>query len=247
MLNERVDGLLLSGVCVRNEIEEFISLLKQSPPVKGIFNPWRDVDRENDRDSRAPEIRTDQLRHYLLERLRKARYLLIAEAVGYQGGHFSGIPMTSERILLGYKNKEGILPQHVLAGLEPQRTSKPEIIPKGFSEPTATIVWGTLLRLGLEPTDFVLWNAFPWHPYDPQRGLLSNRRPRVEELKYGLPVLEKFLQIFHGGRIVALGKISAGIFTDMGIACHEVRHPANGGAGAFRTKIALLLSTGLER
>ena len=231
---------------MRDEIEEFISLLKQSPPLKGIFNPWRDVDRENDRDTGAPEIRTNQLRHYLLKRLGKARYLLVAEAVGYQGGHFSGIPMTSERILLGYKKEDGILPQHVLAWLEPQRTSKPDIIPKGFSEPTATVVWGTLLGLGLEPTDFVLWNVFPWHPYDLRRGVLSNRRPRVEELKYGLPALKKFLEIFRGGRVVALGKISAGTFTELGIACHEVRHPANGGAGAFRTKMALLLSAGLE-
>ena len=222
-------------------IEEFISLLKQSPPLGGIFNPWRDVDRENDRDPGAPEIRTNQLRHYLLKRLGKARYLLVAEAVGYQGGHFSGIPMTSERILLGYKKEDGILPQHVLAGLGPQRTSKPEIIPKGFSEPTATIVWGTLLGLGIEPADFVLWNVFPWHPYDPQRGILSNRRPRVEELKSGLPVLKKFLEVFRGARVFALGRISAGTFTELGIACHEVRHPANGGAKAFRTKMALLL------
>ena len=224
-----------------DKIEEFISLLKQPPPFKDVFNPWRDADKENDKGFDAPEIRTNHLRHYLLDRTEKARYLLVGEAIGYQGGHFSGIPMTSERILLGHKEEEGIFPHHVLRDLEPRRTSKPEVMPKGFSEPTATIVWGALLRLGLKSTDFVLWNVFPWHPYDPKKGFLSNRRPLIDELKYGYPVLKKFLAIFSGGRVIAIGKISAGSFRTLGVPCHEIRHPANGGAREFRAKIRLLL------
>jgi hypothetical protein len=130
----------------------------------------------------------------------------------------------------------------VLAGLKPRRTSKTEVIPKGFSEPTATIVWGTLLELGLDPADFVLWNVFPWHPFDPRKGALSNRRPRAEELKYGLPVLKKFLEIFRGGKVVSIGKLSEGTLTDLGVDSYPVRHPANGGAGKFRTEIALFLT-----
>lgn len=216
-------------------------MLKEKPRLKAVFNPWRDVDAENDRDSRAPGIRTKHLRHYLSSRIGKARYLLIGEALGYQGGHFSGIPMTSERILLGYKEGEGISPFHVLPGFKPRQTSKPEIMPQGFSEPTATIVWGTLLKAGIMPSTFVLWNVFPWHPYNVKKRILSNRRPLNDELQCGYPVLRKFLGLFPERKVIALGKISAGTFRELGIPYSEVRHPANAGAREFRAKIKRLL------
>jgi uracil-DNA glycosylase len=222
-------------------IEEFLFILKKSHSFKAVFNPWRDVDRENDRDPHAPAIRTKHLMHYLSARIEKARYLLIGEALGYQGGHFSGIPMTSERILLGFKEGEGISPFHVLPGFKPRQTSKPEIMPQGFSEPTATIVWGTLLKAGIIPSDFVLWNVFPWHPYNLKKGILSNRRPLNDELECGYPVLKKFLELFPGVKVIALGKISAGTLGKLGVPYYEVRHPANAGAREFKAKIKRLL------
>lgn len=221
-------------------IDKLLLVLKESPPLKNIFNPWAEVDRENDINSRTPEIRTNQLKHYLDVRRNKIRYILVGEALGYQGGHFSGIPMTSERILLGYKKDEGIFPSHVLLDIEPERTSKPEVMPKGFSEPTATIVWGTLLGIGVEPKDFVLWNVFPWHPFNPQKGILSNRRPLKEELKYGYSVLKIFLEIFPGKKNVALGKIAADALNYLGMPYHKVRHPANAGARDFKAGIKRL-------
>jgi len=74
-------------------VERLLSLLKQSPQVENIFNPWKDVDPENDIGSAAPAIRTAHLRHYLTSRIDSARYLIIGEAIGYQGGHFSGVAM----------------------------------------------------------------------------------------------------------------------------------------------------------
>ncbi|HXX58664.1 MAG TPA: uracil-DNA glycosylase [Thermodesulfovibrionales bacterium] len=221
----------------RGKIEDLLSLLQRSSPSENVFNPWRDVDRENDLGPRTPWIRTRQLRHYLETRLKTARYLLIGEAIGYQGGHFSGIAMTSERILLGYLEGVGICPHDVLPGLGPQRTSRPEIMPKGFAEPTATIVWGTLLRAGLKPGDFVLWNAFPWHPFDAKKGMLSNRRPNGIELGYGSPPLERLLRLLPGRIIIAIGKIAAGAIAKKGMDAYTVRHPANAGARKFREQI----------
>src|SRR4030095_13975719 len=89
-------------------VESFIRLLKKSPSF-AVFNPWWQVGLENDVARDAAAIRRDQLRAYFRERLGKARLAVVAEALGYRGGHFSGIPMTSERILLGKKKDDGIM------------------------------------------------------------------------------------------------------------------------------------------
>src|SRR5437763_14838860 len=134
-------------------INDFLRLLKNSPSG-AVFNPWWQVDEENDIGRNAPAIRRNQLRAYLEARVSTAKVAVIGEAVGYRGGHFTGIPMTSERLLLGRSKKVQIKSNDLFADLIPRRTSKPDICPDGFSEPTATIVWGTLLRLGFTPDEF---------------------------------------------------------------------------------------------
>ncbi|MBX6325102.1 MAG: uracil-DNA glycosylase [Chthoniobacterales bacterium] len=194
------------------------------------------MDARNDIGRNAPAIRRAHLRAYLRERSGKARWVVIGEALGYRGGHFSGIPMTSERMLLG--EVAGIDPQRIFSGVAPRRTSKREISSHGFSEPTATIVWRTLLELGLCPEDFVLWNAFPWHSFNPRRGLLSNRTPNKSECAAGLPALKAFLHLFPCAQIVALGKIAAAQLEKLDVDFHRVRHPASGGARLFRRQMA---------
>src|SRR5437870_591770 len=217
-------------------IESFVRLLKNSPSG-AVFNPWWQVDQENDIGRNAPNIRRKQLRAYFCKRLGKARLAVIGEALGYRGGHFSGIPMTSERILLGKKRYDGIAPEHIFSSTKPCRTSKPRKCPDGFSEPTATIVWSTLLRLGLKPEQFVLWNAFPWHSFDPRRAMLSNRMPNKSERAAGLSVLKAFLDLFPCNEIVALGNVAASQLKELNAEIHQVRHPASGGAKLFRQQI----------
>jgi hypothetical protein len=220
----------------KESIESFVRLLKQSPPG-AVFNPWWQVDKQNDIGRNAPLIRRKHLRAYLRKRLGKAKVVVIGEALGYRGGHFSGIPMTSERILLGEKENAGIKPEHVFSSVKATRTSKPEKYSDGFSEPTATIVWSSLLRLGLKPEEFVLWNAFPWHSFNPRRGLLSNRMPNKSERSAGLSVLNAFLDLFPREEIIALGNIAASQLQELNIDSHRVRHPASGGARLFRKGI----------
>jgi hypothetical protein len=222
-----------------NELDDFLRLLKRSPSG-AVFNPWWQVDQQNDIDPSAPAIRRKQLCAYLQKRVGKANVAVIGEAVGYRGGHFSGIPMTSERLLLGLSKRFHIKPND-FSGINPRRTSKPEKCPDGFSEPTATIVWGTLLRLGLQPDQFVLWNAFPWHSFDSRRGMLSNRMPNKSERAAGLPVLKAFLELFPCDHVLALGKIAAAQLEELNVNAHRVRHPASAGATLFRTQIAKIL------
>lgn len=224
----------------RKQLDNLVRLLKASPSGP-IFNPWWQIDEENDVGPHSPAIRRKHLAVYFRERLATARLAIVGEALGYRGGHFSGIPMTSERILLGKKKSEGIEPDYVFFSIKPRRTSKSKKCPDGFSEPTATIVWSRLLKLGLRPEQFVLWNAFPWHSFDQHRGMLSNRTPNESERAAGLPVLKAFLRLFPCNQVVALGKIAAAQLEDLGVNAHYVRHPASGGAKLFRQQIAALV------
>lgn len=217
-------------------IDEFIFSLKNSP--QGLFNPWYHRDEEHDEIPEAPEIRRNQLKTYLSERVESAKYLFIAEALGYQGGHFTGIAMTSERILLGHQEpKYGVRPDHVFQSAEPKRTSCPTVIGKGMSEPTATIMWGALIDLGINPYEVVLWNAIPWHPYKPEKGLLSNRTPTTEELEAGLEHLQSFMNLFNNVKMVAVGRKCELSLSQLNVDHIPVRHPANGGAPKFRRQI----------
>ena len=224
----------------RDAVAEFVEGLAETP-CAGLFNPWFEHDRENDAAERSSDIRRRQLVHYLAARRGRARYVLIAEAAGYQGAHFSGIAMTSERILLGWLRQRGISPRHVLPGLEPRRTSKASVREKGFTEPTATIVWSALSELGVAPLDFALWNAVPWHPYRPDKGMLSNRTPTPRELDASRRHLENFLALYPTARLIAVGRKSETALSGRGAL--PVRHPANGGAAGFRAGMARILQS----
>lgn len=215
-------------------IDHFIAQLREFRAPQ-VFNPWVGFDPAHDATRRAPEIRARQLAAYLVERVAQARLLLVAEAAGYQGAKFSGIAMTSERILLGHLLAKGIAPDAVLhAAIE--RTSRAAEKPLGFNEPTATVVWGTLLAAGLDARAWVNWNAFACHPHRPGEPL-SNRTPTRAELEAGRPLLASFLRLFARAEVVALGRHAAHSLSLLGVPHHAVRHPSMGGAQRFRTEI----------
>ena len=104
-----------------------------------------------------------------------------------------------------------------------------------ISEPTATIVWGALLKTGVcGRVHFV--ERFQWHSFDPRRGLLSNRMPNKSEQLSGRPVLKAFLELFPCEQIVALGKIAAAQLEQLGVNAHCIRHPAPAAQNFFASK-----------
>ena len=217
----------------------FVRMLAAFPALPRVFNPWRDVDADNDIDDRAPAHRRAHLLAYLNERVDHARVLLIAEAAGWQGCHFSGLAMTSERILLGGCRDKGVDPADVIEARHIQRTSRPEERPSGANEPTATIVWQAIKRSGIDPRSVVLWNAFAFHPLKDR--MLSNRRPTASECAAVRPVLEAFMQLFPDAQTVAIGQVAKTQLAQMDVAVKVcVRHPSQGGATQFREAIARL-------
>lgn len=206
---------------------------------ENTFNPWADHDERYEIEN-AVAIRRKNLEDYLALRLGKARILLIAEACGYQGGHFSGIAMTCERMLL---DLHPVVDSAMVLGHQGKRTSrkespllKPIQQAKGFNEPTDSVVWSACLEAGLDPNDFLLWNIFPFHPYK-KGNLLTNRTPADDELAAGLACTRSLLSLTGSLPIFAIGKKSENALTEAGFSVTGLRHPANGGANIFRSQL----------
>jgi len=202
------------------------SLVEPLPSgVAGLFNPWRDRC-PHDAAGNGP---VEKLNRLALHLDCQPEFILAGEAPGYQGCRYSGIAFTSERLLC-----EGAVPRIPAV---PGRLSTRRL---PFSEPSATIVWKTLYRLGIADRT-LLWNAMQLHPYRPDN-LWSNRTPTPDEIKLGEPALRILIATFPAARIVAVGKKSEGLLRDMGIPiAGSVRHPANGGATAFAAGLKELM------
>lgn len=189
------------------------------------FNPWKDRDVGTDAEADAPHRRRERLRRHLSI---TPRLILIGEASGYQGCHVSGIPFTSERLIL-----EGAIPRIAVPAA---RLSKR---PRAWSEPSATTVWGTLHELHIAD-ETVLWNAFPWHPYKPG-DLQSNRTPSPTERAEGLEMLGLLLATWPRADVFAVGRQAEASLSELGRRHRYLRHPSMAGAAAFRKGLATAL------
>lgn len=162
-----------------------------------VYNPWRDYDPRYDISEEAAKWRLDNLKAYLLPRLGRALHIIVAEAAGYQGCRFTGIPITCERMLLGFHN---VVDPTMISPSTLYRTSHPTSMyidkaiqrDKGFNEPTDTVVWKGIVENHLDPYDVLLWNMFPFHPHKVEQAL-SNRTPTSQELQCGWQYVKDLL------------------------------------------------------
>jgi hypothetical protein len=165
----------------------------------------------------APALRRANATAYLDARAGREPLLLVGEAMGYAGGRFTGIAFTAERTLHDW-------------GPPFAATS---VRPEGWAEQSGTIVHGALATLGIE-SETVLWNVVPAHPHRPGEPL-SNRTPGVGELRAGAEVLGELIDRLRPRALVAVGRSAERALGELGLDCDAcVRHPANGGATAFR-------------
>lgn len=192
------------------------SLLRDAPKFENVLNLYA-------RD-RAGDIRYHNLLIYL-DRLatHKPKILLVGEAPGYQGTRNTGVPFTSEYLLMRdncaheiHGQRFGYLLTHDNAALR--------------KEPSATVVWRVVDSLSGPPA---IWSSFPMHPHKP--GLPeTNRAPKPEELVYGREVLEEYLALFPAAKhVVAVGNIAQKQLQTIGLMVPKIRHPSHGGATQF--------------
>lgn len=177
--------------------QDFVRALASYEGSDTVFNPWREYDERYDIVD-APLIRQRQLEAYITPRL-GAPYIVVAEAVGYQGGRFTGIAITCERMLLGHHKT--IAPSMILPGICSRNglanlfsTENQEHAPGQHSvEESQRVIYeggrtsrsdseyiekNTQRRLGFnEPTDTIVWNSILENSLDPYKVLLWNIFP----------------------------------------------------------------------
>jgi uracil-DNA glycosylase len=208
----------------RSPRSEFLRLIKRYRADQ-VFNPWTDRNASDDSAGNGPHERCRRLEAHLSI---EPGYLLIGEASGYQGCRISGIPFTSERLII-----EGVVPRLPHEGARLSTRKRP------WSEPSATIVWGTLRALGIAERT-ILWNAFPWHPHGSAEPH-SNRTPSPAECMQGLAALEALLRLFPSAQVLAVGRHAERALLQIERPAPALRHPAMGGASAFRAGLKAAL------
>jgi uracil-DNA glycosylase len=198
------------------KLENFVEELAAAGVMSNVYNQYSYEVQEN-------TIRRKNLLVYLNQMYKiKPKVILVGEAPGYRGCRLTGVPFTSDYLLMN--NMEGLS----LFGRESGYSLTQEK-DKLLKEATATIIWETLIKYDLMA---LAWNAFPFHPHKKENGE-SNRTPLKSELLIGERFLVKMIEMFDIKKVVAVGNKAEESLKKLNISADKVRHPAQGGKAQF--------------
>lgn len=199
------------------KIQAFVDRLARTKPTPHSINHYG-------YDAATNDIRRKNLTEYLTI-VHKARpsVLIVGEAPGYRGTRRTGVPFSSEKIVLShpfFTSRATFAIEHVGAPT---------------AESSASIVWKTMDELGFYP---LIWAAFPFHPHEPG-DTESNRAPTKDELLLGQGFLKDLMEIFSITEVVAIGRAAEKTLGMIDIIpTAQIRHPSHGGANLFRKGLA---------
>lgn len=202
-------------------IERFVARLAQTSVDGLAFNPYA-ASTADPLLTSANAIRRQNLCLYL-QAMAAARpwLLLVGEAPGYRGCRLTGVPFTSEAIILD----QAIWPFGPEAGF--RKTGEHIDVVR---EASATMIWSALN--GWRPPA-LLWNAYPFHPHQ-HESPASNRKPNGRELLLGAALLAHVLELFQPDVVAAVGRSAARTLDHAGLhGYRQLRHPSHGGKAAF--------------
>ncbi len=175
-------------------------------------------------------IRENLLQYLLYMDEVNPQILLVGEAPGYKGCARTGIPFVDDvelrrpenRKFLGYWKRQELPDEFKYENQEEKSEISASTIFKAFrsidEDPELTLN---------EP---LMWNAFPFHPYDASKGKASNRTPGREEKVLGKIYLDRLrTEVFSFSvyRTYGVGETAKKM---LGIEGNYIRHPAYGGA-----------------
>lgn len=200
---------------IEKKIEIFVRKLASTKVPDNCVNQYSYTVREN-------KIRRDNLKKYLQIILNyQSSILLVGEAPGYLGCRRTGIPFSSEKIILTNRFFTESRKFSVENRLNP------------LSESSATIVWKIMDDCNFYP---LIWSSFPFHPHLPGNPS-SNRTPTMEEMQIGKKFIQCILELTNVKKVVAVGRVAEKSLSQLGINADLVRHPAHGGANLFKSGI----------
>lgn len=201
---------------MEDKLRDFIEDLATIEPLPNVHNQYDYSNEEN-------AIRRENLFIYLKQmQILKPRIMLVAEAPGYRGSRLTGVPFTSEHLLMN--NMEGL---HLFGKEAGYRLATEN--DKLLNEATATIIRETLVKHNILA---LAWNAFPFHPHK-LGNENSNRTPLKNELIIGEIFLLRLIELYEIEHIVAVGRKAEQSLKNLNIPSHVVRHPAQGGKNEF--------------
>lgn len=197
-------------------LNNFVEELANTAVTPNVYNQYSYQDDEN-------QARRNNLLIYLHKMYQeKPKVVLVGEAPGYRGCRLTGVPFTSEHLLMHNMPGMDLFGQASGYQLAVQKQ-------KLLKEATATIIWETLLKYDIGSLS---WNAFPFHPHKPGQPE-TNRAPLKQELLIGEGPLKQIIEIFGIEKVVAVGGKAEQSLNKLGIPCYKVRHPAQGGKNDF--------------
>ncbi|MBD1932341.1 MULTISPECIES: uracil-DNA glycosylase [Cyanophyceae] len=211
---------------MKDKFHKFIKELSNFKSGNNVFNQYS-------YDFLVNEVRRDNLFLYLKHLAeRNPQFLLVGEAPGHRGCRLTGVPFTSEFILLNGFDEIRLFG-------ESRGYRKTNEFDRVYKEQSATIVWETLVKYQQIP---LLWNAFPFHPFK-VGNQQSNRTPTTEEINIGEYFLKELIILFDINSLVAVGNEAEKTLAKIGLAFQKVRHPANGGKNKFNNGIKNVMNT----
>ena len=200
-----------------DDLDDFLVSLAAQPQRDNLFNPYADP-------SRLANL--EAYLRLLLQRPGR-RVLLVGEALGYRGGSLTGIPFSSERLLLE-------APHAFLRQLRPHLQ-----LSGNTAEATASLHWQALEGRRIVP---LCWNAVPFHPHQPNEPT-TNRAPTAGERREGESWLRRLAELYQPDQVAGVGGHGhrVAVATQPQYRPVLIRHPSYGGKQAFERGLQQLL------